>query len=142
MKTIELQVPDGYELKQVAEGKWELVKSDKDIYDILKNNATFASTGLFFKNGLDSEQMKQRVDRVIALSKLQCVADYLNEGWEPNWEDIDYKWFILYTSYNGKCSVECWRNNTYGQVAFKSREIAQRAMEICGEELIKTALGV
>lgn len=48
MKTVELQIPDGYELKQVSEGKWEIVKSNKEIREILKDNASFAPTGLFF----------------------------------------------------------------------------------------------
>ena len=68
MKTVEIKVPNGYELKQVSDGKWELVKEEITLEQIPhKDYAPFIVTGRF-----------------IVLAKLQCVADYLNEGWKPN----------------------------------------------------------
>lgn len=142
MKKETIEVPDGYELKQVSEGKWELVESEKDLHEILdKDKVSLIATSLCFTNGLDLEQ---RFNRFIALSQLQCVADYLNEGWEPNWDDTWYKWYIEYD--NTRCEKELRVNNSAhkfcGQVVFKTRDLAQRAIAICGERLIKEALGV
>lgn len=36
MKTEQIQVPDGYELRQVSEGKWELVKEEGALKQIEK----------------------------------------------------------------------------------------------------------
>lgn len=131
MKIEQIQIPNGYELKQVSEGKWELVKSDKDLREIL----------LSFNKDLDSRQIS---NRFIALSQLQCVADYLNDGWQPNWSLLtkEDKWCIEYIKNTGEFYVECWRNTTYGQVIFKTKELALQAIRICGEELLKVAYGV
>lgn len=142
MKKEIIEVPDGYELKQVSEEKWELVESEKDLHEILdKDKVSLIATSLCFTNGLDLEQ---RFNRFIALSQLQCVADYLNEGWEPNWNDTWYKWYIEYDITH--CENELRVNNSThkfcGQVVFKTRDLAQRAIAICGERLIKEALGV
>lgn len=140
MKTVEIQVPEGYELKQVSAGKWELVKSEKDIRDILKDDASYTPTCLSFRNGLDFEQMKQRIKRFMALSELQCVADYLNDGWESNWEDGEDKWHIEW--YENKLIVDWTYCSTCGEVVFKTKELAKKALEICGDKLIKEALGI
>lgn len=143
MKTVELQIPNGYELKQVSEGKWELVKSDTDIRDILKDNASCVATYLYFTKELDLEQRKQRINRFIALSKLQCVADYLNEGWKPDWNEKGENWHIERHGNGLNKLLVAWSiYSTDGEVVFKTKELAEKAIEICGEELIKEALGV
>lgn len=149
MKTIELQIPDGYKLEQTSEGKWEIVKEKPSLFErpsffeILTNNhyGTLSIKGRDWKVYYNSEEQLARLN---ALSKLMCVADYLNDGWKPNWNLLtkEDKWCIEYIKNTGECYVECWRNTTYGQVIFKTKELAQKAIEICGEELIKTALGV
>lgn len=142
MKTETIEVPNGYELKQVSEGKWELVKSDDDIRDILKDNASFNETGLFFKNGLDPVQRKQRINRFIALSKLQCIADYLNDGWVPDWNSKDAKYLIAYSYESGGIIIPNQFHIVGGEVVFKTEELARQAIKICGDQLIKEALGV
>lgn len=127
MKTVEIQIPDGYELKQVSEGKWELVKKELTLEQIHKEYMPFIDTSRF-----------------IALTKLQCVADYLNEGWKPKWTFLDKedKWCIAHLNDTGELYVESMCTISYGQVFFKSKELALKAIEICGWELLKTALGV
>lgn len=127
MTEVTIQVPNGYELKEIAKGKWELVKKEMTLEQILhKDYAPFIAAGRF-----------------IVLAKLQCVADYLNEGWKPNWNNSEDKWHIEW--YGNKNKLEVMWSCTYstnGQVVFKTKELSQRAIEICGEDLIKTALGV
>jgi hypothetical protein len=71
------------------------------------------------------------------------VAYYLNDGWEPDWDDPTQFKFFIYCNTSDKTLVI--DHNTYfncGVVYFKSIELAKRAIEILGEETIKLALGV
>ena len=61
-----------------------------------------------------------------ALRKLTILREYYNEGWQPDWEDDEWKYFIEY--YRGKLSVErtCGNNRV---LAFKSSEIRDKFLE-------------
>lgn len=61
-----------------------------------------------------------------ALRKLIIFRDYYNNGWQPNWQDDEWKYFIEY--YRGKLDVE--RTCCNGRVlAFKSKEIRDKFLE-------------
>lgn len=146
MAEVKIQVPDGYELKQVSAGKWELVKVKKNqdsLFEILKNHhyGTLSIVGRDWNFYYNSEE---QIARLIALSKLMVVADHLNDGWKPNWHLLskEEKWCIEYIKNTGEIYVECWNNTTYGQVIFKTKDLALKAIQICGEQLVKEALGV
>lgn len=68
-----------------------------------------------------------------AFHKLAIIAEYLNEGWKPDWNNKDaVKWYIkkderVYTD-------SCYMLN-YGAIYFKSRELAKKAIEIMGDEI-------
>lgn len=84
---------------------------------------------------------EHQLKRLLAINKLMNVAHYLNDGWEPDWEDnSEGKYCIIFNGFI--CTVEnnVWANN--GGVVFKSMELAEQAIEILGEETIKLALGV
>ena len=61
-----------------------------------------------------------------AFRKLIIFRDYYNEGWQPDWEDDEWKYFIEY--YRGKLGVErtCGNNRV---LAFKSSEIRDKFLE-------------
>ena len=61
-----------------------------------------------------------------ALRKLIILRDYYNDGWQPDWEDDEWKYFIEY--YRGKLDVErtCGNNRV---LAFKSKEIRDKFLE-------------
>jgi hypothetical protein len=70
------------------------------------------------------------------------VAHYLNDGWEPDWKDGSQKFFMYYNTTNKDIEIDV---NTYfnsGVVYFKSKKLAEQAIEILGEEIVKLALGV
>lgn len=72
--------------------------------------------------------------------KMLAVADYLNKGWKPDWSDADdlkYNIYFECDTINYKYDMHCRCNVCY----FKTRELAQKAIEMLGEETIKTALG-
>lgn len=86
---------------------------------------------------------KYQLQRLLALNKLMNVAYYLNDGWEPNWNNnIERKYFIYYVSIDKIFKIESNTIVNYGIVYFKSRKLAEQAVEILGEETIKLALGV
>lgn len=91
---------------------------------------------------------KAHSNKISAINALICVAKYLNKDWKPNWENNEEpKWSIRveldeqgnevikighYLGTNGHC------NNTF--VYFRTKELAQQAIQILGEEVIRLAL--
>jgi hypothetical protein len=85
---------------------------------------------------------KHQLERLLALNKLMNVAHYLNDGWEPDWKDGSQKFFMYYNTTNRDIEIDV---NTYfnsGVVYFKSKKLAEQAIEILGKEIVKLALGV
>lgn len=80
---------------------------------------------------------------IIALNKLQNVAIYLNNGWKPNLNDSnELKCFLKYSHSSKSLNIGFYYVSNNGTVYFKSEELAKQAIEILGEETVKTALGV
>lgn len=77
-------------------------------------------------------------DQRNALWDLHYIADYLNGNWKPDYEDN--VWGVSFDiSDNGELFIDC--HNQYGTVLFKNKALAKEALEILGQEKIKTALG-
>jgi hypothetical protein len=71
------------------------------------------------------------------------VAYYLNDGWEPDWDDgRQEKFYIYYDSAVKTLNISANFYYNYGGVYFKSIKIAEQAIEILGDEIIKLALGI
>jgi hypothetical protein len=86
---------------------------------------------------------KHQLERLLALNKLMNVAHYLNDGWEPNWNNIEQeKFYIYYSNVDKIIKIEYNSVCNSGEVYFKSIELAEQAIEILGEDIIKLALGV
>ena len=86
---------------------------------------------------------KHQLECILAKNRLANVAKYLNGEWKP-WHDksitsivvlMEAKTGVLpYEVINGSCASYC------GSIWFKSKDIAQQAIEILGEETVKLAL--
>ena len=86
---------------------------------------------------------EKQLQRLLAINKLMNVAYYLNDGWEPDWNDTNTLKYGLYYDHNlKKIIIDFNFNHQKAIVYFKTRELAQQAIEILGEETIKLALGV
>lgn len=137
-----IQIPDTLEVKEIKDGKIILVEKKKkltyeDIVIKLKPiiNVASLSTGLKFY--ATSSKM---FDKIHAIDKLMIVAKYLNGDWQPDWSDnAEAKWFV-YSSNEGKeIKVDCFRTTQHPFIYFKSKNLAEKAIEILGEETIKLA---
>ncbi|MGE8528473.1 hypothetical protein [Chryseobacterium rhizosphaerae] len=72
---------------------------------------------------------------IIAHYKLVIIAQALNEGWKPNWDDDDeykyYPWFDMEGSSSGSgfsyLGYGHWYSDSYfgSRLCFKSRELAR-----------------
>lgn len=150
MKQITITVPDNCELKQDG-NTYTIVEKEKLTYeDIAKelfkcDKAHYTcSSGIIQVstcasiNPINCTSQKQ-AEKLLAINKLMNVAKYLNDGWQPDFDcKHDYKYYIALTYdilkiCNGQ-TLQC------GDIYFKSRELAEKAIEILGEETIKLAL--
>lgn len=86
---------------------------------------------------------EHQLKRLLAINKLMTVAYYLNDGWEPDWSDTNLsKYHLYYDHHLKKILIDFNLNFQKAIVYFKSKELAQQAVKILGEETIKLALGV
>lgn len=82
---------------------------------------------------------EKQAQKLLTINKLMNVAKYLNGNWQPNWfnhEESKYYIFI----YNGEINISNTGLSHCLEIYFKSKELAQQAIDILGEETIKLAL--
>lgn len=157
-KELKIEIPKGYEIdkenstfEKIVFKKVEKKLTYEDIADKLfqyrehcyideDGHIMFTSVGWQCPNVASTPQ---QLKRLLALNMLMNVAYYLNNGWKPNWNNNkERKYFIYYISTNKIFKIESNTIIDYGIVYFKSRELAEQAIEILGEETVKLALGV
>ena len=160
MENKELQIipPEGYEVdkenstfEKIVFKKVEEKLTYEKIADKLfqyKKHYYIAGDGSIMGTSIgwscpNTASTKHQLERLLALNKLMNVAYYLNEGWEPDWDDIEQeKFYIYYSNVNKTIKIEYNSVCNSGITYFKSKEIAKQAIEILGEETIKLALGI
>lgn len=158
-KEIKITVPEGYEIdkenstfecikfkkkgltyKDVAE---KLFKGKKTYFiGTLANISNFTpeTCGASIANNATSEK---QLKRLLAINKLMNVAEYLNEGWKPDWKNINYsKWFISWSYWQNQFEIDSQYLYQSVNIYFKTPDLALQAIEILGEEEVKLALGV
>lgn len=71
-----------------------------------------------------------------ALLKLQYIADQLNGDWKVDYNDIDQEvWGIFYAIRYKKYCIFSNYNKHVADIYFKSEELAEKALEIMGQEI-------
>lgn len=157
-KELQIVIPEGYEIDEKnstfekivfkkVEEKLTYEKIAEKLFEYKEHYYT-SDTGRIMKTDIgwrcpNAAPTKHQLERLLALNKLMNVAHYLNDGWEPDWNDIEQEKFYIYYSNVSKTieiDYNCVCNS--GEVYFKSRELAGQAIKILGEETIKLALGV
>ena len=81
---------------------------------------------------------KKRQDYLQCLFDLKSYADEVNEGWKADWSAKDHKYSLSFSREG--LPVEVSTNLRWGQVTFKSEELAKQAISHIGEERLKAML--
>lgn len=157
-KEVKIQVPEGYEIDK-ENSTFECIKFKKKqlTYDDIAKKL-FKSEGCFFilsegeveyvHEGVGSGYKdpnnctsRKQAEKLLAINKLMNVAKYLNKGWIPDWNSgnepkysivpnyLEEK-FIIYTAFLGKT----------GTIYFKTKELAEQAIQILGKDTITLAI--
>lgn len=156
-KELKIEIPEGYEIdkekssfekivfKKVEEKLTyekiadKLFQYKKHYYIAGDSSILRTSTDWLYPNVAPTEH---QLERLLAINKLMNIAYYLNDGSNFNWKDhSEYKYFIYYNNNKKIFQIDSNTFVNYGIVYFKSKELAQQAIEILGEETIKLALG-
>ncbi len=84
--------------------------------------------GNFFET---REEAQKELDKRILLQELKEFADY-----KPDWEDLEYKYYIFYEHMDKKLSVGLTQHyHRMGEIYFSTREKAEEALEHFGDRL-------
>lgn len=149
-KELKTQVPEGYEIDKENSTfeciKFKPIKKHLTYEDVAKELFEGNDKYIYFfphnKGWMNAVFTSQKqIEKLISINKLLNVAKYLNREWKPNWKDADERKYFIYI-----CPRDCYigvKSATIHMsdiVYFKSEELAKQAMEILGEETIKTAL--
>lgn len=158
MKQITITVPDNCELKRDGNTYIIVEKEKKLTYeDVAK--ALFGDKACFYPDidsnieevflELDNNDCfdhpnnctsEKQVMKLLAINQLMNIAKYLNDGWKPNWDCEEFKYYISLGHSNNALHIDCTGQHQESHVYFKSVKLAKQAIEILGEETIKLAL--
>lgn len=156
---LKINIPDGYEIDQEKSTFERIVFKESEKPSTYNNIAVKLFTGIncFYLgksgeiiavNDIDVDYMhephlsvtKEQLESFLASNKLANVAKYLNGGWLPDWEDsIQFK-YHHYIHNNRVLKISFSNLSKDGNVFFKTRELAEQAIEILTEPVIRQAL--
>ena len=80
----------------------------------------------------------EQLESSLAENMLMNVAVYLNDGWEPDWDDNETKWFFYL--YQDNIEIGNRQYTHSGDVFFKAKELAEKARKILGYDIIRKAI--
>lgn len=160
MKEIKITPPEGYEIDKEASTfdciKFKLKPVEKKNLtweEIQKKNVgktQYFTTSVGdiekFELGYDIEYSTIHIpteriaEKIRALCQLYIIAEYYNEGWEPDWDDEDQaKHCPLWSSDLNNIEYDYWYIHSGFFPVFKSAEILKAAYE-ANREIFETAL--
>lgn len=152
-KEIKITVPEGYEIDE-ENSTFECIKFKKQltynniVKELFKKNCFFVTYDgtVGYLNDIGVAQnhpnnctSKRQAEKLLAINKLMNVAKYLNDGWEPDWENVTSNKYLI-DIYHNKLGVWAVNARNCASVHFKTEKLAEQAIEILGEETIKLAL--
>lgn len=150
-KEFKVQVPEGYEIDREKSTlkciKFKPIGKKLTYEDVAKElfegENRYITTFSFQKGWKDATcTSSKQTEKLIAINKILNVAKYLNGTWSPNWDnDKEYKYWIgVKECYSKELYIEHSSSFSFSFTYFKSEGLARQAIEILGEETIKTAL--
>ena len=156
MEKLQINCPEGYQIDQdksnLSEGivYFKEIKKQLTYDDVAKNlfskcyYYTAASGNIDKIKSLRTQEYycsnnaasREQLESLLALNKSINVANYLNDDWIPKTGQTKY---FIYLS-DEELVIKTHNSVLYGLVYFKTKELAQQAIDILGEEEIKKAL--
>ena len=150
MKSVQIEVPQGYEIDQdkstftnivfrpIKEKElpktWEELQRVEGCY--VDNNSGIQhiqlGTSSSSKNVFASKEL---AEAAVALAQLSQLREIYRQGWEPNWEDDSLNFVI--EKYSGKIAGDSYYHLSLF-LAFQSREVRDEFLENF-KDLIETA---
>lgn len=153
MNEMKIIVPEGMEIdmesikfrskKKTYEDVAKKLFSDDDCYYIGQHAEIYrccVGVGEHISKYPNNCTTEKQAEKLLAINKLMNVAKYLNDGWQPNWEDINELKFCINIMGLNTISICNVYHSQSLHIYFKSKELAQKAIEILGEETIRLAL--
>ena len=152
-KEVKIEIPEGYIIDE-ENSTFQCIKfKPKQLtYDEIQNKLFYNKKVWVVRQGgayqtamsidpsnysdLDNIASEKDARKIEATIKLMNIAHYLNDGWAPSVND---KGQTIVMDWNGNSSALSI-NAKYGQVKFKTKQLAEEAVKILGTETIKQAL--
>ena len=146
------------EVKEIKDGKIILVEKVKKLtykdiakrlFPITKTHYFVNSAGIIIDTYTDKNNYnlevnslsKKQLEKLLAINKLMNVAKYLNEDWQPNWNnEEEAKYYIQIENVTNNLNIDCTGLFNCSIIYFKSKDFAEQAIDILGEKIIKLAL--
>lgn len=158
-KELKIQVPEGYEIDKENSTfecvRFKPIKKDLTYEDVVKElfdgndnyyinaiSKVKKASVLRTHSGANNFTSKKQAEKLLAINKLMNVAKYLNDDWKPDWNDGGgTKYFLgIKEHFCRAIYIGFTCNYNFSIVYFKTRALAQQAIDILGEETIRLAL--
>ena len=129
-REIKIKVPEGMEIdRQNSTFECIKFKPKKVSYEYIQDK-------LYYSRSINTSL--KHYSKCDTFKKLLEVADYLNDGWKPDWFDYKQnKYIITYNTKTNRIEIDSRYWISINAAYFSSKENAQKAVEIIGEELLK-----
>ena len=125
-----IQIPEGMEIDK-ENSTFECIK-------FKPKKLTYIEISKKFPKNPSVSVNAKHFSKLLTFRKLLEVADYFNGDWKADWNNISQvKYFILYNKEKNKfeTNYRCYRSAEL--VYFSSKENAEKAIDIIGEEELK-----
>ena len=148
MKTIEelekqLKEIEGelYLLKQKDKKECFEIKNnyylDEDLIPSRNTGDIFDFSLLEYFNMFETHTQAEKIgNKLNAYLKLWHIAQYLNEGWNPDWNNPEEVKYTIEFCHN-LFEIDGYVWTKYFNLYFKSKELAEKAIEMMGEKSLK-----
>ena len=158
MKEQIIQIPDTLEIKEIKDDKIILVKKEKkltykditvQLFPLTKTHYYITDDGDILdshnseitRNCKNNANSKRQLEKLLVINMLMNVAKYLNEDWQPNWNnEEEAKYYIQIENVTNNLNIDCTGLFNCSIIYFKSKDFAEQAIDILGEKIIKLAL--
>ena len=104
----------------------------KTAYWVSNSNIKHATTGEGSYNDINNCASEAQCKRMVAFNKLQNIAKYLNNGWNPDFPVSNN--YTICKNYSGEYSLIGNRKCQAGAIYFRTKDLANEAIRLMGEE--------